>query len=109
MAEARKGGCKLKKKIFFWVAVALNLVLLFLLLELHLTRGRLQAQSESKVGDWTMLTATYSANRQALCLIDGDTQRMVVYRYDRASKEPEIIARRDLAVDFRNRGSRSAR
>lgn len=99
----------MKKKIFFWVAVALNLVLLFLLLELHLTRGRLQAQSESKVGDWTMFTATYLANRQALCLIDGDTQRMVVYRYDRAGREPKIIARRDLAVDFRNGGSRTAR
>ena len=99
----------MKKKIFFWVAVALNLVLLFLLLELHLTRGRLQAQSESKVGSWTMLTATYSVDRQVLCLIDGDTQRMVVYRYNRAGREPEIIARRDLAVDFHNGGSRTAR
>ena len=99
----------MKKKIFFWVAVALNLVLLFLLLELHLTRGRLQAQSESKVGDWTMLTATYSTDRQVLCLIDGDTQRMVVYRYDRPGREPEIIARRDLAVDFRKVARRTAR
>jgi len=90
-----------RKRLFFWFAVALNLVLLFLLLGLHLTNSRLQAQSESKAGDWTMLTATCGAGRQALCLIDGDTQRMVVYKYDRPRRELEIIARRDLSVDFR--------
>ena len=105
-----EGGCELKgKRLFFWVAVVLNLVLLFLLLELHLTRGRLQAQSESKAGDWTMLTATYEGSRQALCLIDGDTQRMVVYRYDRPRRELEIIARRDLTVDFRKVPPRATR
>lgn len=90
-----------RKRLFFWFAVALNLVLLFLLLGLHLTNSRLQAQSESKVGDWTMVTATCGAGRQVLCLIDGDTQRMVVYKYDRPRRELEIISRRDLSVDFR--------
>jgi hypothetical protein len=88
------------KRLFFWGAVLLNLCLLFFLLEFHINKGQLQAQSESKTGAWTMLTAVYGGNRQALCVIDGETQRMVVYRY-RGRGELEIIAQRDINADFR--------
>lgn len=98
-----------RKSLFFWVAVILNLSLLLLLLELHISGGHLQAQSESKAGGWTMLTATYRGSLQALCLIDGDTQRMVVYRYDRGDRELKIIARRSLAADLRSASSEETR
>ncbi len=55
---------------------------------------------ERTIGNIMMISANTSSSNSVVCVIDTDSERMAVYRYDRPNRRIEAVQRSDLRIDL---------